>query len=81
MALVNSGCSCSVVSKSVFQLWRREDVDLLAVDRKTRKYCSVEDVNPDIYNVDSVKIEFLVIDRKPLGFNFLLGINAIKTLC
>lgn len=73
MASVDSGHSCLI--KSQFVSYGKENVDVLTVNRKT-KCC--ESINLGVCNVISVKFDDLRVDRKSLGFSFILRINTIK---
>ena len=80
MALVNSGCSQTLVSKAMCRRWRQKEVRVLTADGRTltcRRYCKIklcfEQARPVI-------VEVLDVDERLLGFDLLQGIDAIKEL-
>ena len=74
-ALIDSGCSQTIIDADQYRPWRRADVDVMS-----RPCCSDWMVIVSTEEGSSAKISMLVVRGKPLGFDLLLGIDAIKTL-
>lgn len=80
IALVDTGCTQTVICKACCQAWERKEVHVLTVDGNTLRCCGVRVVWLGISNRPSVDIETLVVDKELLGFDLLLGLDAIKQL-
>ena len=76
-ALINSGCSQTLLSKAVCQ---RKPAGVLTADRRTLNSRGYGRIKVEVGQVPAVDIEALVVDKQLLGFDLLLGINAIKEL-
>ena len=79
-ALINSGCSQTLVSKAVCCFWKQKSAGVLTADGRTlncQGYCKIK-VEPD--QVLAINIEALVVGKQLLGFDLLLGIDVIKEL-
>ena len=80
MALVDSGCSRSLVTGSVCDPWSRQASDVLTVDGEILRSNGVGTITLAVDNVSPVKVDVLVVDSPLLGFDMLIGMDIIKTL-
>ena len=80
MALVDSGCSRSLVTESVYNPWSRQASDVLAVDGKTLRSTGIGTITLAVDNVSPVKADGLVVNSSLLGFDMLLGMDIIRML-
>ena len=80
MALVDSGCSRSLVTGSVCDPWSRQASDVLTVDGEILRSNGVGTITLAVDNVSPVKVDVLVVDSPMLGFDMLIGMDIIKTL-
>ena len=79
-ALVDTGCSQGVVHQSVCRRWNRRPVSVLTVSGG-RYWCEGSGVAcVQLQCGESVMVDVLVVARKPLGFEFILGMNGIRAL-
>lgn len=79
-ALVDLGCSQTLVSKAVCRCWRQEEVGVLTADGRTLKCHGYGKIKLGVEQIQPVNVEVLVVDGQLLGFDLLLGIDAIKVL-
>ena len=77
-ALIDSGCSQMLVSKVVCRFWKRKSAGVLTADRRTLNCRGYGKIKVEVGHVPAVDIEALVVDKQLLGFDLLLGIDAIK---
>lgn len=77
---MDTGWSCTLMSRSICHLWKKREVKVLTVDRKTLRCCGVGRVQLSVNGVDLVTVKLLVIEGKLLDFNLLLGMDNIKAL-
>ena len=80
VALVDSGCSWSLVTGLVCNLWSRQALYVLTVDSKTLCGNGIGTVTLTVDNVSPVKADVLVVDSLLLGFDILIGIDIIRML-
>ena len=80
MALVDSGCLQTLVSKAVCRWWRQKEVGMLMADGRTLKCCGYGKIKLGLKQARPMIVEVLVVDEQLLGFDLLLGIDAIKEL-
>ena len=78
--LIDSGCSQTLVSKAVCHFWKWKSAGVLTADRRTLNCRGYGKIKVEVGQVPAVDIETLVVDKQLLGFNLLLGIDAIKEL-
>ena len=80
IALVDSGCSSSVVSGMLCrpEVWK--STAILTASRKCFLSHGVSSVILTVTNRNPLKTNVLVVNSKPLGFNLLLGMDVIKKL-
>ena len=79
-ALIDSGCSQTLVSKVVCRFWKRKSAGVLTADGRTLNCRGYGKVKVEVDRFPAVEIEVLVVDKQLLGFDLLLGINVIKLL-
>ena len=78
--LIDSGCPQTLVSKAVCRFWKRKSAGVLTAGGRTLNCRGYGKIKVEVDRVPSVKIEALVVDKQLLGFDLLLGIDAIKLL-
>ena len=76
-ALIDSGCSQTLVSKAVCRFWKRKSAGVLTADGRKLNCRGYGKIKVEVGRVPAVDIEALV---QLLGFDLLLGIDAIKLL-
>ena len=79
-ALVDTGCTQTLVHKSCCQTWKKKQVPLLVVGGSLSMCCGESVVQIGIDNGPSVTVRGLVVDGDLLGYDLLLGLNAIRQL-
>ena len=79
-ALVDSGCSSSVVSGSICQPKRQKRTTILTAGGKCLFSHGVGSITLKVTNRNLLKTDVLVVNSKPLGFDLLLGMDVIKEL-
>lgn len=80
VALIDSGCSHCIVHAPCCASWTRKSADVLTVSGQRQRCEGVGRVQLRVSNGDSVVVDVYVVDFKPLGFEFILGINGISAL-
>ena len=80
IALVDSGCSSSVVSGLLCQpeIWK--STAIMTAGRKCLLRHGVGSITLTVTNRNHLKTNVLEVNSKPLGFNLLLGMNVMKKL-
>ena len=73
-------CSQTLVSKAMCCFWKRKSAGVLTADGRTLNCRGYGKIKVEVGQVPAVDIEALVVDKQLLGFNLLLGIDAIKEL-
>ena len=79
-ALIDSGCSQTLVSKAVCHFWKRKSAEVLTTDGGILNCRGYGKIKVEVGHVPAVDIEVLAVDKQLLGFDLLLGIDAIKEL-
>ena len=79
-ALVDSGCSHCIVHAPYCASWTRKRVDVMTMSGERQRCEGVGRVQLRVSNGDSVVVDVYVVDFKPLGFEFILGVNGISAL-
>ena len=69
-----------LVSKAVCCFWKRISARVLTADRKTLNCRAYGRIKVEVDQVPAVNIKALVVDKQLLGFDLLLGIDAIKEI-
>ena len=80
LAFVASGCAHCIVHAPYCAWWTRKRVDVMTVSGQRQRCKGVGRVQLRVCNGDSVVVDVYVVDFKPLGFDFILGINGISAL-
>ena len=79
-ALVDSGCSHCIVHAPYCASWTRRRADVMTMSGERQRCEGVGRVQIRVCNGDSVVVDVYVVDFKPLGFEFILGVNGISAL-
>ena len=79
-ALVDSGCSHCIVHAPYCAPWTRKRADVMTMSGERQRCEGVGRVQLRVCNGDSVVVDVYVVDFKPLGFEFILGVNRISAL-
>ena len=79
-ALVDSGCSKTLMCKSACHSWRPREIKVVTADRKTLTSLGVGTVELKIDNIPPVTMEVLIVHQALLGLELLLGVNVIVKL-
>ena len=80
MALVDSGCSRSLVTESVCNPWSGQASDVLTVNGKILHSNGIRTISLAADNVSPVKANALFMNSLLLGFDMLLGMDIIRML-
>ena len=78
LVLVDTGCSRSIVSANRCQMWMNQRVDVMTINSLSQACCSVGTVTICNEKGDTAEVDVLVMQEKPLGYDLLLGIDAIR---
>ena len=73
-ALIDSGCSQTLVSQAVCHFWKRKSAGVLTTDGRTLNCQGYGRIKVEAGQVPVVDIEALIVDKKQLSFALLLGI-------
>ena len=79
-ALVDTGCTQSLLRMACCQTWRKEKVQVLTVGGRTLSCRGIGTVQLGVSNRNPLDIKVLVVDGALLGFDLLLGLDVIKQL-
>ena len=79
-ALIKSDCSQTLVRKAECRFWKWKSAGVLTPNGRTLNCQGYGKIKVEVGQVPAVDIEALVVDKELLGFDLLLGINAIKEL-
>ena len=79
-ALVDSGCSHCIVHAPYCASWTRKRANVMTMSGERQRCEGVGRVQLRVSNGDSVVVDVYVVDFKPLGFEFILGVNGISAL-
>ena len=80
VTLIDSGCSQCVVYAPYCASWTRKSVEVSTVSGQRQNCVGVGRVQLRACNGGSVVVDVYVVGFKPLGFDFILGINGISAL-
>ena len=80
IALVDSGCSSSIVSGMLCQLEVWKSTAILTAGKKCLLSHVVGSITLTVTHRNPLKTNVLVVNSKPLGFDLLLGMDVIKKL-
>ena len=80
-ALVDTGCTRSVVHSSLCACWQRRDVSMVTVSGQHLDCAGTADVRLQLPGVRSaVTVNAIVVKKRPLGFSAILGMDAVEAL-
>ena len=79
-ALMDTGCTQTLVRKPCCQTWKKKQVPLMVVGGNSSMCCGESVVQIGIGNGPSVAVRALVVDEALFGYDLLLGLNAIRQL-
>ncbi|CAE1163005.1 CYP4B1 [Acanthosepion pharaonis] len=77
-ALVDTGCSRSIVSADRCVTWNSQQIEIRTIDGVSRACCGVGTVSVLTDGGSHAKVDVLVARQRPLGYDLLLGIDAIR---
>ena len=77
-ALIDTGCSRTIIDADRYRSWRRAIVNGMTIGGMSRPCCGDGMVTVSTEEGISVKISVLVVRGKSLGFYLLLGISATQ---
>ena len=80
IALVDSGCSSSVVSRMLCRPEVQKRAAILTAGRKCLLNRGIGSITLTVTNRNPLKTNMLVVNSKSLGFDLLLGMYVIKKL-
>ena len=80
LALIDSGCSHCIVHAPYCASWTRKRADVVTVSGQRQRCEDVGRVKLCVGNGSPLVVDVYVVDFKPLGFEFILGINGISAL-
>ena len=80
LALVDSGCSLCICHESVCRQWQRRNIYLKAINGQMMRCAGEGTVRIRVPEVTEVEVRALIVKGKPLGFNFILGMNAVTAM-
>ena len=78
-ALVDSGCTRTLVHESVCRRWRGGAVRVVTVSGEQLECAGTSDVSIAVSSC-AVEVSALVVRERPLGFGVILGMDAIQAL-
>ena len=79
-ALVDTGCSHSIVSADQCTAWSSQQVDIWTIDETSWACCGVGTVSILTNGGSHAVVNVLVSCERPLGYNILFGIDTIRAL-
>ena len=79
-ALDDSGCSHCIVHAPYCASGTIKRADVMTMSGERQRFEGVGRVQLRVCNGDSMVVDVYVVDFKPLGFEFILGVNGISAL-
>ena len=79
-ALVDSGCTENLVHKSVCQAWRPQRTAVTSLSGDPLLASGAGRVQLSTHTGQSVEVDVLVLDEKPMGIEMVLGMPSISAL-
>ena len=79
-ALIDSGCSRSIVRAELCRSWTKEPITIATLTGNTGVCCGTGTVHIRTNSGRSARVDALMVHDRPLGFDLLLGFDAIKAL-
>ena len=80
LALIDSGCSHCIVNAQYCASGTRKRADVVTVSGQRQRFEGVGRFKRCVGNGSPVVVDVYVVDFKPVGFEFILGINGISAL-
>ena len=80
LALIDTSCSRTIIYADQCLSWKKASVDIMTSRGISRLCCGIRMVTVSIEEGGSAKISVLLVCSRLLGFNLLLGTDAIKEL-
>lgn len=78
--LIDSGCTCCIIYNKCATKITKKEVNVVTVNGQQQQCEGVSRTQIIAPNGNAVYVEALVVDFKPLGFSFLMGMNGIVAL-
>ncbi|KFD46673.1 hypothetical protein M513_12441 [Trichuris suis] len=78
--LVDSGCTSCIVHAPCCHQWKRQHTTLRTISGDVLRCAGTGTVRLEPCEGHTVVVDVIVSDRKPLGFDVVLGVNAIRLL-
>ncbi|CAE1234877.1 unnamed protein product [Acanthosepion pharaonis] len=79
-ALIDTGCSRSIVSVDRCVTWSNQQIEIRTIDGVSQACCGVGTVSILTDGGNHAKVDVLVARQRPLGYDLLLSIDAIRAL-
>ena len=80
MALIDSGCTRTLVHESVCGQWRRSAAEVITVSGQRLRCEGAAEVRLAVPGCCAVEVSALVIRERPLGFSVIAGMDAVQSL-
>ena len=74
-ALVNTGCSGSIVSVDRYMVWNSQQIDMRTIHRISWACCGVGTMSILTDGGGHAKVNILLARERPLGYGLLIGIE------
>ena len=78
--LIDTGCTRTVIQSSLCFGWKRRDVCMVTVSGQRLHCAGTADVRVQVPGLTEVVVDALVVEKKPLGFCAILGMDGVKAL-
>ena len=79
-AMVDCGCTKTLVHKDWCGKWERKDIEMLTITGKKWKCLGVARVQMKTEGGLMLEMEVNVLETRPFGFSCVLGLDAIRRL-
>ena len=79
-ALIDTGCTRSIVHCSVCRPWERHPVNVITASGHNLRCAGVADISVQVPGLNAVTVSALVTEEKPLGFLMVLGMDGVQAL-
>ena len=79
-ALVDTGCSRTLVHASLCRRWHRRKLHVVTVSGQQLECAGIADVRVAVPGFRRVIVSALVVTVKPLGFSMIAGMDAVREL-
>ncbi|KFD48847.1 hypothetical protein M513_10210 [Trichuris suis] len=78
--LVDTGCTRCIAHESCCRRWRKQLVGMIALNGGALQGQGIGSVRLQATDGLQAKTDVIISQTKPLGFDFIVGMNAIKAL-